>query len=1088
MPLVDEVDNGTDNSTRILTRSPKDFLQETIAHTQLLLGGLPRMEGLGNNGVPAGAISYGFFLHELLSITPDSPAFLFNKDIRQMLMDCSHFMQDVSNNLYNPDATNQIFRSGGRYYEQMKGVAIFISEAIGYALFSDSTARELMLGVIELQHTAFLSLILPFCDQPQVYTVLDEIVVGTKTSKLFVIIAKSLMEEFKNHVIYTCMGEHNHAAFERQNELNYVELWCSLLRSLVRNLPLPQDSSPLLAILGKMLQPHFSALLDLATSKDTQIATLVIPLITDIFNAFESSSSLLPQTVFTDFNERVQAFVPFLANVGSRHASVVAQQTIEMFCSATSHPPTHTFVASSRIFPLCLYLCCARQFDTLLGSTIRFCNCIVAQKQNRYCYSVQNDSVAGILISKMKKENETKIKDVEWFILEILRILTEGDLTQIIASRIRDKIKEWSAKIPSGLSSPPEPIEILKLKKELKKLQDANQNRKQNPQPQKQNALKFKGNSPSIPQSQHSDPHPSYSIPHTPHSATRSPHLISLSPHSPHSVSPPLHAIPYSTPSVPRPSPTSSPTPYPPPHSISNPPPQTHIVLPTKKIPSPVPSPSHSTQPSPPTPSQTTLSQPTLSQPIHSVKPFHPPQSSEPTLLAHVAHVPQSTHARQLADLLQTEKVSQPTHPPHPTHSEHPTHSTHFSPTPASQLPESAQSTQNCPTNLPPNPPQPAHFAHSSHFSPAPASLPELTQSTQNCPINLPPYPLLPPTHFSSTHASIPPEPTQSPQSSPTPHLPPTPLPQNCLPKSSNSAPDPKPSNPSPEPKNSNFPQRTNSGGIPNPRSHAKSQPPSGQSHKFLPSAMYVPPHARANPYEQLTNETDMDFALSLESKRNKKVQKETQSEQVDLSEQESEKDPQRANCGGKPKKKNKKVNNGESELVGELSEEGKGEKKKENAKKKNKKVQKLKERSELEVSEIDAELERQEREEKKDTEQRQKEVGSLDPEPKTESEIESDSHSDSEAESDSGSEDDLEPENGAQLEPENDLEPEPELEAEPEHNSSAREGGKAKKNKKKKLKGKKKRTSSSAQSNAGGMLESLYNLGSGLLQIANRG
>jgi hypothetical protein len=34
---------------------------------------------LGKNGVIHGAISYGFFLHELLSITPDSPVFLFNK-------------------------------------------------------------------------------------------------------------------------------------------------------------------------------------------------------------------------------------------------------------------------------------------------------------------------------------------------------------------------------------------------------------------------------------------------------------------------------------------------------------------------------------------------------------------------------------------------------------------------------------------------------------------------------------------------------------------------------------------------------------------------------------------------------------------------------------------------------------------------------------------------------------------------------------------------------------------------------------------------------------------------------------------------
>jgi hypothetical protein len=41
MPPIDEVDNdtdrSTDRSTHILTKSPKDYLPETIARTQLLL-------------------------------------------------------------------------------------------------------------------------------------------------------------------------------------------------------------------------------------------------------------------------------------------------------------------------------------------------------------------------------------------------------------------------------------------------------------------------------------------------------------------------------------------------------------------------------------------------------------------------------------------------------------------------------------------------------------------------------------------------------------------------------------------------------------------------------------------------------------------------------------------------------------------------------------------------------------------------------------------------------------------------------------------------------------------------------------------
>lgn len=49
-----------------------------------------------------------------------------------------------------------------RYYSQMTRVAIFLSEAIGYALFSDSAARDLVLGVIEMQQKTFLSLIIPY--------------------------------------------------------------------------------------------------------------------------------------------------------------------------------------------------------------------------------------------------------------------------------------------------------------------------------------------------------------------------------------------------------------------------------------------------------------------------------------------------------------------------------------------------------------------------------------------------------------------------------------------------------------------------------------------------------------------------------------------------------------------------------------------------------------------------------------------------------------------------------------------------------------------------------------------------------------
>lgn len=44
----------------------------------------------------------------------------------------------------------------------MTRVAIFLSEAIGYALFSDSAARDLVLGVIEMQQKTFLSLIIPY--------------------------------------------------------------------------------------------------------------------------------------------------------------------------------------------------------------------------------------------------------------------------------------------------------------------------------------------------------------------------------------------------------------------------------------------------------------------------------------------------------------------------------------------------------------------------------------------------------------------------------------------------------------------------------------------------------------------------------------------------------------------------------------------------------------------------------------------------------------------------------------------------------------------------------------------------------------
>jgi hypothetical protein len=76
--------------------------------------------------------------------------------------------------------------------------------------------------------------------------------------------------------------DHSTADLIRTTELHCVEMWCSLFQSLIRNLPVSQDSSPLLAILGKTIQPHFSLFLELAASKDPQIAILFLPLIIDI--------------------------------------------------------------------------------------------------------------------------------------------------------------------------------------------------------------------------------------------------------------------------------------------------------------------------------------------------------------------------------------------------------------------------------------------------------------------------------------------------------------------------------------------------------------------------------------------------------------------------------------------------------------------------------------------------------------------------------------------------------------------------------------------------------------------------------------
>lgn len=57
-----------------------------------------------------------------------------------------------------------------------------------------------------------------------------------------------------------------------------MELWCSLLRSLIKSLPPSQDPSPL----AKALQPYFPLFLKFAANEDAQLAIIFLPLISDV--------------------------------------------------------------------------------------------------------------------------------------------------------------------------------------------------------------------------------------------------------------------------------------------------------------------------------------------------------------------------------------------------------------------------------------------------------------------------------------------------------------------------------------------------------------------------------------------------------------------------------------------------------------------------------------------------------------------------------------------------------------------------------------------------------------------------------------
>jgi hypothetical protein len=155
-----------------------------------------------------------------------------------------------------------------------------------------------------------------------------------------------------------------------------------------------------------------------------------------IFTAFKSSSSLLPEAIFGEFNDRAQLFIPFISVPSRRHAAkvVVAQHTINMFCSAVAHPATHACLVKSQIIRLCVRLCFSLTHDTLMSTTVELCKRVLQQNhrmfpdllvlmyfqtnllQGALSASIQNDSLAGELVNKINENSGN------WFVLEILRM------------------------------------------------------------------------------------------------------------------------------------------------------------------------------------------------------------------------------------------------------------------------------------------------------------------------------------------------------------------------------------------------------------------------------------------------------------------------------------------------------------------------------------------------------------------------------------------------------------------------------------------------------------------------------------------
>eukprot|EP01111_Echinosteliopsis_oligospora_P019176 TRINITY_DN912_c0_g1_i1.p1 TRINITY_DN912_c0_g1~~TRINITY_DN912_c0_g1_i1.p1 ORF type:complete len:582 (+),score=128.29 TRINITY_DN912_c0_g1_i1:113-1858(+) len=155
--------------------------------------------------------------------------------------------------------------------------AEFMAEVIMYGLM---TVPDKALSIFHAQGCSLVSFLTPYLLNCKVYTAIDELLMTPKTPSLCVILAQRLTEDFRHQVFDST--EWN------QNTADYAELWCGLLRSLIKYIPM-ENSIEVLEHFARCMD-SIIPLIVRASSYDGR-SYVFLPLVIDIISVFGTKTS-----------------------------------------------------------------------------------------------------------------------------------------------------------------------------------------------------------------------------------------------------------------------------------------------------------------------------------------------------------------------------------------------------------------------------------------------------------------------------------------------------------------------------------------------------------------------------------------------------------------------------------------------------------------------------------------------------------------------------------------------------------------------------------------------------------------------------